>query len=210
MTQPLFYNHFRKVALLTLVTGIMLVAVSLFMGKNNFFLLLNTDLGKVADVFFHYWTYAGDGMICVPVALYFIIYKRRLLPLLLSTILLTTLLTQGTKNFIFPGEPRPTQALTDHSLIHTVEGVELHTINSFPSGHTATAFSVLLVACLLWRSKWLFPVGFTAALLVGYSRIYLAQHFPLDVGAGMLAAVISVYLALKIQERFSGNKKAAV
>jgi membrane-associated phospholipid phosphatase len=47
--------------------------------------------------------------------------------------------------------------------------------------------------------------GFLMALLTGYSRIYLAQHFPLDVGAGMITAVISVYLSLRIQQLF--NKK---
>jgi membrane-associated phospholipid phosphatase len=37
------------------------------------------------------------------------------------------------------------------------------------------------------------------AVLVGYSRIYLAQHFPLDVGGGMLTAVITILVAVFIQ-----------
>ena len=50
------------------------------------------------------------------------------------------------------------------------------------------------------REKWILPVGLLYALLVGYSRIYLAEHFPLDVGGGMITAVISVWLSVYIQQ----------
>jgi membrane-associated phospholipid phosphatase len=33
------------------------------------------------------------------------------------------------------------------------------------------------------------------ALLGGYARIYVAQHFPLDVGAGILTAYCSTLIA---------------
>jgi len=37
---------------------------------------------------------------------------------------------------------------------------------------------------------------------VGYSRIYLAQHFPLDVGAGMFVAIVTILLAILIQRKW--------
>jgi membrane-associated phospholipid phosphatase len=46
------------------------------------------------------------------------------------------------------------------------------------------------------------PVGFAYALIGGYARIYVAQHFPLDVGAGIMVAYCSVLLAWVIQIKY--------
>ena len=144
----------------------------------------------------------GDGILWVAVALLFVKYRKKKLPLLIATISLSTLITQVIKNFVFPEILRPTAAITHIQLIHTVTGVELLTANSFPSGHTASAFSIYLLGCLLIKSSWVIPVGFVYALLVGYSRIYLAQHFPIDVGAGMITAVITLLISILIQKQW--------
>lgn len=204
--QPLHYATFRKGAILTSAVGIALLLLSAWLGRKECFLLFNADLGRVADYFFRFWTNLGDGFIWVAVFLLFLVYRRKNLPLLISAIVWSTLIAQGVKNFIFPGEPRPVTAFTNHSLLHTVPGVELHAVNSFPSGHTTTAFSIFLLLCLVIPRKWVLATAFIAALLVGYSRIYLAQHFPADVAGGMIAAVISVLLSVPVQQRF--DKKA--
>ncbi|MBT9483900.1 phosphatase PAP2 family protein [Sediminibacterium sp.] len=200
-------SAFRTGATLSISTGMILILFSFLGGKEDLFLLLNHDLGSSADFFFKYFTHAGDGIFWVPVALYFIFYKRKLLPLILSSIILSTLLVQTGKKIIYPNEARPTAAIesTLQSPIHTVKGVTVHSNNSFPSGHTTTAFSLFLLGCLLLPYTYFWLIGFTAALLAGYSRIYLAQHFPLDVGAGIICAYITVYLSLQIQKVF--NKK---
>lgn len=198
-------SAFRTGATLSISTGMILILFSFLGGKEDLFLLLNQDLGSSADFFFKYFTHAGDGIFWVPVALYFIFYKRKLLPLVLSAIILSTLLVQTGKKIIYPNEARPTAAIesTLQSPIHTVKGVTVHSNNSFPSGHTTTAFSLFLLGCLLLPYTYFWLIGFTAALLAGYSRIYLAQHFPLDVGAGIICAYITVFLSLQIQNRFN-------
>lgn len=192
-------KNFAIGSLLAAATGLGLIFLSTFLGKINLFLFLNGDLGVIADWIFEYATYLGDGAIWVPVALLCIIYRRKYLILLFGSIIYSTLIAQLTKNFIFPAAPRPTKLIHDIRLIHTVPGVELHTIYSFPSGHTTTASSIFLLGCLLIPKKWIIPAGFAYTLLVGYSRIYLAQHFPLDVGAGMVGGIISVYFSLRLQ-----------
>ena len=43
--------------------------------------------------------------------------------------------------------------------------------------------------------------GFLYALICGYSRIYLGQHFPLDIAGGIIAALLSVALSIQIRKK---------
>lgn len=208
-----FSRNFITGSILTGVLGLILVISSFWFGKIPFFLFLNKDLGHWADFYFKYWTNLGDGIIWIPVVLLVYFFRRKKLALLIAVFLISTVFTQLFKYYIFPAEPRPVKAISDISLIHTVTGVEMHTIYSFPSGHTATAFCLFLMAALLISGPGVLYVGFAYAALVGYSRIYLGQHFPLDVGGGMLIAILSVYLSQLIQikwDKRSLHKKAAV
>ena len=201
------YRNFLTGAILASVTGTILIIISFALGKDEFFLLLNKDFNTPADYFFRFCTNLGDGVIWAVVLIYFIMHRKKSLPLLIAAIVLSTILTQFTKMYIFPGYLRPTAAITDIHSIHTVFGVELLRAYSFPSGHTATATTIFLLGCLLTPRKWIVAVGFLYALLVGYSRIYLGQHYPLDVGGGMIAGVVTILLSIKVQKWW--DKKTA-
>jgi membrane-associated phospholipid phosphatase len=204
--QQLNYTQFKTAMFLTGITALILLGCSFLYGKINFFLLLNADLGKPADLFFRFWTNMGDGLWWVVVLILFILFKKKRLPLLIGSFICSELLIQLFKSALIPDEARPTKAITDGSVIHTVPGVELHLISSFPSGHTVEIFTFFLLACLLINKRWIIPIGFVYALLVGYSRIYLAQHFPLDVGGGMIIAMISVSSALFVTAKLQKRK----
>ena len=87
-----------------------------------------------------------------------------------------------------------------------VEGVTRHSIHSFPSGHTATAFTFVLLIALTVKTLDVLTLSFIVALLIAYSRIYLGQHFPLDIGGGIIVSICSVSLAVFVQKWFERRR----
>lgn len=72
---------------------------------------------------------------------------------------------------------------------------------SFPSGHAAGAFAG---AWLLNRSSLHFaPVRYLLASLVGFSRIYLGDHYPGDVASGSLIGLLFAMIFRRMTRRLS-------
>lgn len=207
MSQQYQYKQFWLAATITAIASLLLFGLSAYLGKNQLFLLLNNDWGNGADIFFKYYTYLGDGAIWAILLLIFIKYSKPNIPLLIAAFVICTLLVQVCKYIIIPDALRPISSIQPTSLLHIVAGVEPHETASFPSGHTSAAFSFFLIGTLLIRQKWIVALGFVYALLVGYSRVYLAQHFPFDVAAGMLVGIITIVLSVQVQKAWERRRK---
>jgi membrane-associated phospholipid phosphatase len=178
---------------------------SLLVGRDTVFLAWNADLGPLADQFFSFITNLAEGWIWIPYLLIvFGWYKKDLVFILLS-FLSSTLLTQLPKNYIWPNVNRPIASGIKVSKIHTVVGVEVHTYNSFPSGHTATAFILFFLTVYFFPNKKVFWMGAAYAILCGYSRIYLGQHFPIDVAGGIIAAILSFQISIWIRGKINST-----
>lgn len=81
--------------------------------------------------------------------------------------------------------------------------------NSFPSGHTATAF---MGAEFLNReykdvSPWIGYAGYSVAALTGYLRIYNDRHYFNDVIAGACIGILSTKLAYWLYPKFFKPEK---
>ena len=77
---------------------------------------------------------------------------------------------------------------------------KLATDFSFPSGHTGSCFAVATVMYLKLPKKWGVTALFLAALM-GYSRLYVGVHYPTDVLAAMLIAVIAAVVVCRLMFR---------
>lgn len=159
------------------------------------FLLMNYYHAPLLDLFFKIITFAGDGWFVILMALIFFYFKKRALSfMIISSYLLSGVFVQLIKRF-FP-EPRPSMYFQIHHIEYTkfIEGVTLHNSYSFPSGHTTSVFALAACIALFYaRRRWGVFFAFLA-FLVGYSRVYLGQHFPEDVFAGMFLGVVSTLL----------------
>ena len=63
---------------------------------------------------------------------------------------------------------------------------------SFPSGHTASAFSAM--TSLFFTKKKYAPIGLIFAFLMGFSRIYVGVHYPSDVLVGAIVGTLSAFI----------------
>jgi len=199
------YSNISKIFKITLglCLGIafVLFCVSYVAGRELFFLWLNIDLGNTADIFFNFCSHLAEGWIWIPYfILVFGLFKKDAI-LILMNFLISTLLTQIPKNFIWAKVGRPLASNIAPEQIHTVKGVEMHFWNSFPSGHTATAFTLFLLTVYLFPKRSVFIIGLLYAIACGYSRIYLGQHFPLDIAGGIIVAIITLSISIFIRKK---------
>lgn len=179
--------------------------MSMLWGKNEAFLYLNENLGQLADKIFEYSSYLAEGWIWIPYFIVLVVLFKIDTAFILMNFLVSTLLTQFAKNYIFDAAKRPMASGLDATQIHTVPGVEIHSLNSFPSGHTATAFSLFLLTTYLFPNKYALSIGIVYAIVCGYSRIYLAQHFPLDLAGGIFVALLTLPISIFMRQKL--NKK---
>ena len=117
---------------------------------------------------------------------------------LASNLLLSTIIVQPIKHIVCA--PRPLTWFAENMpdvTLPLVEGVRMNHWLSFPSGHTTTFFvlfyslSIILCAENVTGKMILSFLCFLCASFGAYTRIYLSQHFALDIFAGILIALFS-------------------
>lgn len=74
----------------------------------------------------------------------------------------------------------------------------LPVIYAFPSGHASRAFALATVLSAKFPKEATF--FFALAVLIGFSRIYVGAHYPLDVIAGAILGVFISFLFVKFKK----------
>jgi membrane-associated phospholipid phosphatase len=175
--------------------------------NKEIFIFINSHYSKAADIFFYYATSLGNGFFFVFICFTLLFYKYKHAILAILAFAISSLLAQTVKRTIMEDALRPIAVLGDSYDFHFVEGVDVHSYNSFPSGHATSAFALFLILTLISSKKWLGIVYFCLALAAGYSRVYLGQHFFVDVIWGSLIGVITTLVVYYFGMAYFEKKK---
>lgn len=178
-----------------LLSGIMNLNIELF-----YFINLGMD-SSVLDVIMPFITNFGSLIAwCIVCALLFVLggeNGRKVALLGLAALFISNVAVVLLKYLV--AEPRPFLTLPNVELL-----VSENEIYSFPSGHTASSFAAAILLGLKYRLNYkgksfrlVYPL-FAFAAVIGFSRIYIGVHYPLDVVFGAAVGILSALLVLKI------------
>jgi membrane-associated phospholipid phosphatase len=156
--------------------------------KSEGFMLINRFHFKMLDYFFILFTNLGNGLFLIIVMVFLFIRKKIGWSLQIGiSFLVSGLIVQILKHIIH--SPRP-KLFFGSVAIHYINGITGTGLSSFPSGHTASIFALTTLFCIYFRDRKSGIFFILIAALTGFSRIYLSQHFPIDVLAGSFAGVL--------------------
>jgi len=199
---------------------ILLVALGLalaYIPKGDLHLLLCERHTPARDIFYRYYTHVGEWfpyVLCVALLLFGRIGDGVFAS---AAMILSALSTQLFKHII--NAPRPviwfSQNYPDIQL-PLVEGVKMNHWYSFPSGHTTSFFALAFVASIIATKKLSninYPLSFLLQILLflfaalgAYSRIYLSQHFTMDVFGGILVGTLITILCYAVLYRYEDQR----
>lgn len=187
--------------------GIVLVLYLLFIGVASYFIFMyekhaihlyvNQYVGnRFFNAFFFWFTFLGDGWVAPFLILFLALVNARAGASALSAWLLAAIISSVLKHLVFDDAHRP-QFIFEHydkQHLNVVEGVHLNIHNSFPSGHSTQVFAVLMTMAFYARRHWYKVLFLLCAATTAFSRVYLSQHWLVDIVAGSIIGVAAAVL----------------
>ena len=192
-------------AILWLAVG----GIQLVYSQSSIIISINDLWTPAADFLFRYGTHLGAGAFVVVVALLILLYSYRSALLVVLSYALSGIIVQVCKHFLFTDIHRPWYIMAKVApWLHKVEGVRMYENSSFPSGHTTSAFALFAMLAFMSREPWKKALYLLPAVMVAYSRMYLLQHFLIDVCVGSLLGVMSsILLYYYIEEYWKAHPR---
>jgi membrane-associated phospholipid phosphatase len=173
-----------------LVVLVLCLLIKIMFSREQIYFAVNSRNFPLGDFIAPYLTDLGNFWTVVFLSLILVLFSYSKAFMLLLVNGVTALIAQIVKHIF--DSPRPILYFQSQLVhIHFVKGVEMLRLHSFPSGHTVSAFTTAMLFTYWAKNKfWGFPL-LLLAICVGYSRMYLSEHFFEDVTAGSVIGTIS-------------------
>ncbi len=186
----LLYRH-RFFIIPFLVLIIICLIILLTTTKPDLFYWVNNHHNHFFDTFFILVTMMGDGLTTVIVVLGMLFIKYRYSILTGMAYAYSSVVVQVLKRVF--NAPRPSKFFQDLIPIRTIDDYQLYEWKSFPSGHSASAFTLAVILAYLLPHKNRHWILIPIATIIAFSRVYLAQHFLEDIVAGAILGVVLTF-----------------
>ena len=184
---------------LLLIPGIILL---LLVPKAELHLFINQYHNPFFDLVFKNLTWLGSGWMVAVLFFILLIRHKREAVIFLAGNLLITIFVQGLKHLVFNDMLRPAAYFKEIHPLYLIPGEAMHLYNSFPSGHSATAFGIFVILIYLTKNQWGKLAWLILALLIAFSRVYLSQHFFMDILAGSFIGTIGMGFTIYFFDRY--------
>ena len=103
----------------------------------------------------------------------------------------------------FPVRLRPMHTPELEGMIHYLkEGGLYGTV----SAHAATNVSLAIITSLFVRRRWMTYLMVAVTIIICYSRIYLAYHFPFDILLGAMTGALTAGIAIGVCKAIQNSK----
>ena len=208
-----FYNPwFILPFLVWMLAGSVLLMV---FDRSQLFRTVNLHHTVFLDYVLYLATFLGDGVgIAVVLALIMVLFRSCrngwFVVAAIVCIVAPALLIQAVKSFV--DAPRPLEfykqdILKNAEWVHIREHWPHLFHRSFPSGHSGGVFSLCCFLSMILPRGWSRAglLLFFIALLVAYSRMYLAAHFYLDIFVGSLLGTVTTLFCFALMRRWSNR-----
>ncbi len=200
-----FARVYQQVKWLVWPFALIVIAVlvtRLTVSRQDAYFFINKLHTPAGDLLFPHITELGSVSAAVLISLLLILVNRCAGTMMATAYLFTAAISFTLKAII--GFPRPHRYFASRlQEIYFVPGVSvLDNFRSFPSGHSVCAFTAATVLSYYAKNKYLCLVYLALAMLVGYSRMYMSQHFLEDVTAG---ATLGVFFSMVWLSIFRGK-----
>lgn len=196
-------NFFYKLLIVYICIGL---PVALLIPKSHISLYINQYANEHKDVFFITYTDLGLGGVIGICAAVFLFIRFYYTVWSIITLMITGIFVYIFKQVLFYGLLRPAAYIGFDKLHHVIDGFSYDIINTFPSGHSMTAFALAAILVTLSNKKLLAILMFIYAISITYSRIYLMEHFFVDTFCGGLLGVLAAILGLSLTNYICKNK----
>ena len=207
-----FRNNVVFITLSLILLGVLGLAL-LYIPKGDLHWMLCNRHTPARDMLYRYYTQIAEWLpyvICVIILLFSRIGDGIFAS---AAQICSALTTQLFKHII--NSPRP---ITWFGMnypevqLPLTEGVRMNEWYSFPSGHTTSFFALFFVLSIILSHQWPRFAPYTQALcfvlaaLGGYSRIYLSQHFTIDVFGGVIVGMLITIVCYAVFYRYEDKQ----